>query len=133
MKPPNIGAKLLKRFNNAADEPLTIRRHLGWADEDGTPRDLGYTDAVLAGPFYFGPVPANSTLQLDSIGDIPGDARFLWALTPLSRGVAGDPPTARAPDQIVRGNTGEVYRVERVLDTASSQSGLYGAWLVLAD
>lgn len=130
MKPPNIGAKLVARFDNSADEPLTWRRHLGWDLVDGTPRDLGYLDADAAGPYYFGPVPPNIARQYALEGNERGDARLWWTLAAVSAGVATDPPGVRGPDRVVRESTGIEYEVRAVIDVASSQSGLRGAALV---
>lgn len=130
MKPPNIGADLLKAFDNSADEPLTWRRHLGWDLVDGTPQDLGYTDVPANAPSYFGPLPPNIARELDLVGNQRGDARVWWTLDAVSAGVAGDPPNARGPDRIIRASTGEEYEVQRLLDVASSQSGLRQAVLV---
>lgn len=130
MKPPNIGAALVKNFDNSADEALTWRRHLGWDLVDGTPRDLGYDDAAATGPYYFGPVPPNIARELDLGGNVRGDARWWWTLQEVSAGVQGDPPASRGPDRVVRLSTGLEYEVLRLLDVASSQSGLRGALLV---
>ena len=130
MKPPSIGAALVKSFDNSADEPLTWRRHLGWDLVDGTPRDLGYDDSAAVGPYYFGPVPPNVAREPDAAGDVRGDTRLWWTLQEVSAGLAGDPPASRGPDRVVRGQTGLEYVVLRLLDAASSQGGLRGAILV---
>lgn len=130
MKPPNIGAKLVKRFDNSADEPLTWRRHQGWSDVDGTAEDLGYADEPAVGPYYFGPVPPNIARELDLTGHQLQDARLWWSLQAISAGIKGDPPATRAPDRVVRDNTGVVYQIRGMLDVASSQDGLRGAWLL---
>jgi hypothetical protein len=130
MLAPNIGLKLLKRFRTDPKEPLLIRRHLGYVPSRGTDESLGYDEEVLAAPHAFVPVPPNMQIDPLPLGDELRDARWLWAAVPLSRGVDGDPPEARAPDQIVRVNTGEVYRVWQVTDVGSLQDGLCGALLL---
>ena len=130
MKPPNIGAKLVARFNNSADEPLTWRRHQGYQLTDGTMRDLGYLDEEAQGPYYFGPVPSNMARELRLEGHQLTDARLWWTRHPATIGTKGDPPTARKADRVVRQSTGVVYEVRGQLDVASSQSGLTGVWLL---
>lgn len=132
MQAPNIGLKLLKRFRTDVAEPLRLRRHLGWVLKDGTFEDLGYDETDLPAPHAFVPVPPNMQIDPLPLGDEMRDARWLWAAVdpPLSRGVDGDPPDSRAPDQIVRVRTGEVYRVASHLDVGSLQSGAEGVLLL---
>lgn len=130
MDAPNIGAKLLKRFRTDKKEPLKLRRHLGWSPLHGTWEDLGYSEIVLEAPHAFVPLPPNQVLNVDVTGDELRDARWLWCLVELSLGVQADPPASRAPDQIVRVNTGEVYRLAMRPDVRSLQSGLDGGLLL---
>ena len=133
MNVPNIGLKLLKRFRTDTKEPLLLRRHLGWSPLHGTDEDLGYEESELLVPHAFVPVPPNMQLDPQSTGDELRDARWLWAAVPLSRGVdsdSADLSVARAPDRIVRVNTGEVYRVAQTTDVGSLQDGLCGALLL---
>lgn len=132
MLPPDIGADLVASFDNSAQEPLTWRQHLGWTLADGTPTDLGYADQAAAGPYYFGPTPPNVARELELVGANAADSRWWWTLHPVSAGSRGDPPANRAPDRVVRGSTGVEYEVVKLLDVASSQSGLRGAVLVPA-
>lgn len=132
MLPPNVGAWLLHRFDNSSLEPLVWLRHRGWTMRDGTATDLGYDEMPLPRPYYFGPVPPNAPVSVRLEGDMMQDYKFLWSCSALSKGVEGDPPVSRGPDRFRHDNTGELYQLERLLDVATTQSGLRGAWLQLA-
>lgn len=140
MKPPNIGAKLLARFSSVGTEDITIIRHGGWAETDGTYTDIDgeevpmVADGVaLHGAFFWGPVPSNMEIDPDINGDELRDAKWLWCLIEVSVGTTGSPPDARGPDRIRDNLSEKLYTVRTVIDPHRSQSGLYGALCTKTD
>lgn len=130
MDAPDIGAKLLKNFRTDSKEPLRILRHQGWSNVDGTDQDLGYIEEEMPPPHAFVPVPPNQQIDPQLTADELRDARWLWALVPLSPGVDGPLADRRAPDRVRRVSTGELYRYAQGPDVASLQSGLAGGLLL---
>lgn len=143
MKPPDIGAKLLARFSSVGTENITLVKHAGWEEQDGTYTEIidpaaeaDFVDAdnkALMGPFFWGPLPPNMDMDADITGDEMRDAKWLWCMVPVSRGTTGDPPEARGPDRVRDNLTGKTYRVRSVTDVHRSQSGLWGALCILAE
>ena len=140
MRPPDIGKKLLARFSSIKDEDITLIRHGGWINTDGTfqvqdPTEVPFiVDGQPAqGHFYFGPVPSNMTVDADITGNEMSEAKWLWCTIAVSRGLHDVEADARGADQVRDNKTGKVYEVRSVLDPHHSQSGLYGALLTLTE
>lgn len=140
MRPPDIGKKLLARFSSVKDENITLIRHGGWINTDGTFEELATTEVPFIvdglpaqGQFYFGPVPSNMTVDADITGNEMSEAKWLWCTIAVSRGLHDVEADARGADKVRDNNTGKVYEVRSVLDPHRSQSGLYGALLTLSE
>lgn len=112
--------------------PLRLRRHRGWVNENGTPRDLGFDpDVDLLGPYSFTPVPPNKVQDIEVPVDRLRDARWLWTRSDVRGAIEGPPVEARrAADRIVRVSTGVVYEAQQVTDVADYNHGLDGFLLL---
>lgn len=140
MRPPNIGAKLLKRFSSTKDEDITLIRHGGWVNTDATFKQVDGTEVPFIvnglpaqGDFFWGPIPPNMTVDADINGNELADAKWLWCMIAVSRGVHAEEADSRGADQIRDNKTGKIYNVRSVLDPHRSQSGLYGALCTIAE
>jgi hypothetical protein len=124
MKPPNA-KHLLKYFNTAVTDPVTLAPHLGWLDKTpptGSPEDLGYGAPVAPPvPYYFGPWSPGSEAEAriaETFGDQISDVRMGYFSVRVTPGKEGN--TGVGGTRVTRTKSGEKYRAVRVLDHLES-------------